>query len=222
MKVGIITTMPQLTSVRLTLITLRALLFLVATVCANVPEMLFAIGLVGRSPNYTDLPNLAPLVAAQSYLDNSTVIFNCSLSFNSGAIGPRVQTSLRLSVALPFWGYNETSSEYFRNFLSTLEFDFGVSRQDRNASALWLSAYIGNYMGNCLSYLNRALGRVKIKEGSSGSKTKLEVKWERVAGTLGGLAGLQIVFGLAALLYCRKGHKVVENVSDLLASVERG
>jgi len=112
--------------------------------------------------------------------------------------------------------------EFFRDFVSTLEFGFGVSRQDRNASALWLSAYIGNYLGNCLSYLNQVLGRMKIKEGSTGSETKLEVKWKRVAGTLGGLAGLQIVFGLAALLYCRNSHKVVENVSDLLASVESG
>ena len=165
--------------------------------------------------------DLAPLVAAQSYLNNNTVIFNCSLSFNSGTIGPIIHTSLRLSVVLPFWDYDSdgTSRELYRDYFSPLEFDFGVSRQDRNASALWLSTYIGNYMGNCLSYLNQALGRVKIKDASTGSKAKLEVKWERVAGTLGGLAGLQIVFGLAALLYCQNGHEVVENVSDLLASV---
>jgi len=190
------------------------------------PETLLAIGLVGRSPDSAGWLGLAPLVAAQSYLDDSTIVFNCSLSFNSAVIGPEIQRFLKLSVILPFWYSSDSDENYsvevFRDFFGTVEFDFGVSRQDRNASALWLSAYIGNYMGNCLTYLNQVLRRLKIKEGSTSSKTKLEVKWERVAGTLGGLAGLQIVFGLAALLYCRNGYKVVEDVSDLLASVESG
>ena len=40
-----------------------------------------------------------------------------------------------------------------RDFDVTLEFHVGVSRLDRGASARWLAACIGKYMGNCMSYL---------------------------------------------------------------------
>ena len=159
----------------------------------------------------------SPLVTEHSYLANHTVIFNCSVSFNSGMIGDEIDTSLRLGLSLPLTGIGIDSGtfEYFRDSDSTIEFDFGVGRQDRDVSARWLAAYIGNYLGNCLSYLNEVLRRDEIQREDSGTKTKLEVKWERVAGTLGGLAGLQIIFGVAALLYCRRGFHIVEDMSAL-------
>ena len=159
----------------------------------------------------------SPLVTEHSYLANHTVIFNCSVSLHSSIINNRTLGSLRWSLSVPpidFGGTKDTL-EVFRDSDSTLEFDFGVSRRDRGASARWLAAYIGNYQGNCLGYLNEVLRRVKIEHGDSGIKTKLEVKWERVAGTLGGLAGFQIIFGVAALLYCRRGFHIVEDVSPL-------
>lgn len=136
--------MRQLTSVRLALITVCTLVLLVASICADMREILLAIGLVGRSPNYTDLAH--PLVAAQSYLDNNRVIFNYSLSLNSSTIAPVIDTSLRWSVGLPYLNstfiYNETFVEFFRDFVSTLELDFGVRRQGRNAFLRALAVHL--------------------------------------------------------------------------------
>ena len=181
------------------------------------------IGLVGESMDYDDIaPGLtptSPLLTEHSYLANHTIIFNCSVSLNPGRIGDGIGRSLRMSLSLPFSGIaGIRSREYFRDSYSTIEFDFGVSRQDRGASARWLAAYIGNYLGNCLSYLNEVLRRVKIEAEDRGINTKLEVRWVRVAGTLGGLAGFQIIFGVAALLYCRRGFHIVEDVSALSCS----
>ena len=78
---------------------------------------------------------------------------------------------------------------------------------------LGLAAYIGNYIGNCLNYLNNFLDRVEIKPETQGINTKLLVKWEKVAAMLGGLIAFQVVFGLAALVYCRRNFEIVDNVS---------
>ena len=125
------------------------------------------------------------------------------------------------SPTIPSTGFSSDSPnpnilfEYYRDFTIPLEFDFGVSRENRNASALWLSAYLGNYIGNNIGYLNEILRRIEIESEEKGITTKLWVKWWRVAATLGGLAGFQVVFGLAALLYCRRGFEVVDDVSTL-------
>lgn len=128
---------------------------------------------------------------------------------------------LKYSLVLPIqrydYGPDQDTIEDYRDFDSTLEFDFGVSRQNRNASALWLSAYIGNYIGNCLSYLDKVLERIERQKAINGTITKLEVKWKRVALTLSGLTGFQILFVLAALFYCRESFQVVDNVSTLSA-----
>ena len=80
--------------------------------------------------------------------------------------------------------------ENYRDFPPSPEFDYGVSRKDRSASELWLAAYIGNYIGNCLSFLNDYLRRVKIHPEIPATNTKLVVKWVRAATTLGALAAL--------------------------------
>ena len=64
-------------------------------------------------------------------------------------------------------------------------------------------------------YLNEVFRRIEIEPATRGISTELLVRWRRAAATLGGLAGFQVVFGLAALLYCRGGFEVVDNVSTL-------
>jgi len=116
----------------------------------------------------------------------------------------------------PFRGrgiaYGDTL-EYYRDFPLGPEFDYGVSRKDQSASELWLAAYIGNYIGNCLSFLNDYLRRVKIHPEIPDTDTKLAVKWVRAAITLGALAAFQVLFMLAALLYCR--FEIVDGVSTV-------
>lgn len=175
-----------------------------------------ALGLVGTSRTYNPPPVLA---SDHPYLTNSSIVFNCTLDINSSMITHRsLDDFLKLGLVLPTADIvdtdsNRTTVELFRDFSSTLEFDFGVGRENRSASELWLSAYIGNYIGNCLSYLNEFLRRVKIEDDMKGINTKLEVKWGRVVGILGGLAGFQVLCGLAALLYCHRGFEIVDDVS---------
>ncbi|KAF8423514.1 hypothetical protein EV426DRAFT_717345 [Tirmania nivea] len=107
--------------------------------------------------------------------------------------------------------------ESFRDFLPTQGFGYGIKRKDQSVSELWLAAYLGNYIGNCLSYLNDFLQRIEIEPEVPGIKTKLLVKWSRVATTLGSLAVFQVLFGLAALLYCRRSVEIVDDVSTFCA-----
>ena len=150
----------------------------------DVPAILAAIGLVGESKFYPGPPTL---VKEHSYIGNSWVAFKCSIYVDSDMLGQGMHNNLPLGLVLPITaqalGENDTSIEVYRDFSTTLEFDFGISRQDRHASAVWLSAYVGNYIANCLSYLNDFLERYPIKGEENGIGTNLDVKWGRVAGT---------------------------------------
>lgn len=106
----------------------------------------------------------------------------------------------------------EDLNERIRDFGAPFAFAYGIGRKNQSDSELWLSAYIGNYIGNCLSFLNDFLHREEIEPASQGLNTKLLVKWRRVATTLGALAGFQVVFVLAALLYCQRGFEIVDGV----------
>ena len=179
-----------------------------------------APGLIGKSQNYTDTPS-SSLAINNSYVANKVIAFNCSVKIDAEMIEEFLHRNILESPVDPVSGsYLDSSNPslylgFHRDFESTLEFDFGVSRENRNASALWLSAYIGNYIGNSLGYVNELLRRVEIEPENKGTTTKLLVKWRPVVSTLGGLAGFQVVFGLAALLYCRGGFEVVDDVSTL-------
>ena len=104
------------------------------------------------------------------------------------------------------------TGESFRDFLPTKVFSLGVDREDKSAE-IWLAAYIGYYIGNCLSYLNDVLLREEIGGETHYVNTKLLVRWDRVAATLGCLAGFQVLFVLAALTYCRRSFEIVDGVS---------
>ena len=84
--------------------------------------------------------------------------------------------------------------EGYPYFSASNGFDSGINQNNQSALELWLAAYIGNYIGNCLSFLNDFLQRVEIEPETQGI-TKLLVKWERIGTTLGGLAILQVLFG---------------------------
>jgi len=141
-------------------------------------------------------------------------------------IGQFIHAFLRLSLVSPrgdiaygdtlenYQDYNYGDTlEYYQDFALGPEFDYGVSRKDQSASELWLAAYIGNYIGNCLSFLNDYLRRVKIHPEIPATKTKLVVKWMRAATTLGALAALQVLFVLAALFYCQRSFEIVDGIS---------
>ena len=66
--------------------------------------------------------------------------------------------------------------EGIEKFIPAAEFSYGVSQKNQSASELWLSAYIGNYIGNCLSFLNDFLERMEIEPEITGNHTKLLVK----------------------------------------------
>lgn len=199
--------------------------------CVDVLTICVAIGLIGQSKSYAmlrpELSSSSPLVMNQSYVANSTIAFNCSLYFDPGMLSEDLSDYLRLSLMspitdlhsnpngtlVPSLNSNEPFVEFFRAFDSTLEFDFGISRQNRSASEIWLSGYIGNYIGNCLSFLNEFLRRVEIERETYGTTTKLLVKWKRVAAMLGGLTAFQVLFGLLVLLYCRLNLEILDDVS---------
>lgn len=134
-------------------------------------------------------------------------------------LGLSLHYLLRQSPALSTGTTYETAfgKETFRDFSPTLGFSYGISRNNQSASELWLSAYVGNYIGNCLSFLNDFLQLVEIEPESQKIKTKLLVKWERVAATLGGLAVFQLLSGVAALLYCRRKFEMQDDVSTFLS-----
>ena len=175
-----------------------------------------ALGLFGNSKNYTG----TSVAISNSYVANRAVVFNCGVNIDTGTLKDLYKWLIALSVVMSPTGNGPNHNislelEFYRDFTIPFEFDFGVSRENRNASALWLSAYTGNHIGNSLGYLNEVLQRIEIAREKEGTTTKLLVKWWRVAGTLGGLAGFQVVSGLVALLYCRGGFEVVDDVSTL-------
>ena len=131
-------------------------------------------------------------------------------------IGLSAHNLLRQSLALSAENWISESlqiggKEAFRDFNGPYVFKVGVGRN--RTSELWLAAYIGNYIGNCLSYLNDLLQWVQIEPESNVVKTKLLVKWGRVGVTLGGLAIFQVLLGLAALWYCHRNFEIVDDVS---------
>lgn len=134
-------------------------------------------------------------------------------------LGLSLHYLLRQSPALSTGTIYETAygKETFRDFSPTLGFSYGVSRKNQSTSELWLSAYIGNYIGNCLSFLNDFLQLVEIEPEAQRIDTKLFVKWERVAATLGGLAVFQVLSSVAALLYCRQHFEMIDDVSTFLS-----
>jgi len=190
------------------------------------------IVLTGQSRNKTFAEG-NPVFIRGPYLANRLVRFKCSLHYDDSQTDTQSTAAppteghlikgllldfLRGSVVLPLTGtvaLGDNSSYHFRHFDLPLEFDVGVSRQNRSVSALWLSAYIGNYMGNCLCFVNEFIGRIEVETDKNGVTTKLVVEWERVAAALGGLVVFQLLCALAALLYCRGGFEVVDNVSKV-------
>ena len=104
----------------------------------------------------------------------------------------------------------EISDLVWRDFYATWLFEVGLKGQDRE---LWLAAYIGNYIGNCLSYLNDILRRIELEPEQTRVRTQLSVKWGKIAATLGALAGFQLLFAFAAVLYCRGGLEIVDDVA---------
>ena len=110
-------------------------------------------------------------------------------------------------------GIDENHTETIRHFDPTPKIIYNIHSTNESIVGLWLAAYIGNYIGNCLNYLNDFLDRVEIEPETQGINTKLLVKWEKVAATLGGLIAFQVVFGLAALVYCRWNFEIVDDVS---------
>jgi len=173
------------------------------------------------------------------YASNKVLLFNCSLSFvdlrtdsrpvagldaydrptpeilldKSPAVhilGGHIYRHVRASLCISEMGVPVNSKlDLFRDFLASPWFDYGISRKNQSASELWLSAYIANYIGNCLSFLNDFLQRVEIEPEAQGRNTKLLVKWLRVANTLGGLTVFQVLCVLAALFYCKGNLEIV-------------
>ena len=158
---------------------------------------------------------------------NDTILFNCSVSFVDShtdtpapesppevrLLGADVYRQLKRSVGLSDGDVAMTEiGEGYPYFSASNRFDSGINQNNQSASELWLAAYIGNYIGNCLSFLNDFLQRVEIAPETQ-AITKLLVNWERVGGILGGLAALQVLFGLAALLYCHQNLEVVDHAS---------
>ena len=138
----------------------------------------------------------------------------------SHLIGQDIHSFLRQSPALTL--ADEINSRYYRSencrdFQPRLAFGFGVGGKNRSASELWLSAYVGNYIGNCLSFLNDFLERVEIEPEVKGINTKLSVKWARVAATFGGLVVFQVLCGLAGWIYCRGNLEIVDDVSAFVS-----
>ena len=170
---------------------------------------------------FVDLRTNSQHVAPLDVYDNRTALESQSnTTLDVPMVGPRVHWDLRGSLALSEIGVlgrnpgrvAAEDSKTFRDFFANNEFRNGIRQHDQRASELWLSAYIGNYIGNCLSFLNDFLERVEIEREEQGFNTKLLVKWERVAATFGSLAFFQVLFGLAALLYCRESFEVVDDV----------
>ena len=198
-----------------------------------------AIGLLGTSPNISFVK--PPRLEGGPYVGGRAIVFNCSVQYfetwtdtqsanlsDSSSQTPEtppaqlhmlndpVDDFLRASLVLPTTGYSVgPPTEYSLDYTPTVEFHLGINRQNRSASELWLSAYIGNYMGNCLSFLNDFLRQIEIEPEEHGTITKLSVRWERVAVTLGGLAVFQVICGLAALLYYRRNFEIIDDVSTI-------
>ena len=156
-------------------------------------------------------------VQAPDSVDRYLLIIYLSVGRSLLQFSPEV-FSLAQSVKGPSWltrGAEDIvmtdSGTGYPFFLASNMFDSGVNQKNQSASELWLSAYIGNYIGNCLSFLNDILQRVEIEPGTEGS-TKLLVKWGRVAGILGGLVVFQVLSGIAALLYCHRNFEIVDDV----------
>jgi len=128
-------------------------------------------------------------------------------------LGADVYRQLKRSVGLSDGNVVMTEiGEGYPYFSTSNGFESGINQNNQSASDLWLAAYIGNYIGNCLSFLNDFLQRVET-EPETQAITKLLVNWGRVGGILGGLAALQVLFGLAALLYCQQNLEVMDHVS---------
>lgn len=102
---------------------------------------------------------------------------------------------------------------YSRDFAPPVLLRYAIHQKNQSAAELWLSAYLGNYIGNCLIFLNNILERVEIEPGTADINIKLLVDWRRVATILGGLAIFQVLFVLAAFFYCGRSCEIVDDVS---------
>jgi len=182
-------------------------------------------------------------VSGRRIVGNATglipVLFNCSVYFvdsptdsrpvpsldiyESGVprkehiMGSYMHGLLRESPAISrdirFFHRTEYNYEAFRDFYPAGELLNAMEHEDQSAAELWLASYLGNYIGNCLSFLNDILDRVEVETEKNRINTKLLVNWGRVAITLGGLAAFQVLLGLAALLYCRENFEIVDDVA---------
>jgi len=191
-------------------------MILIAKFCLDVLTIPAIIGLVGKSADFTlEYPVLDPLITEYQYAAGMKLVFNCTLDFESSLISDGIYHYLGTSLVYPYTSEDlgNDTTEVYRDFIPDLEFNFGIGRGDRIASALWLSAYIGNYVGNSLSFLNEIFWQVSIAREKNRSIFKLEVKWKRVAATLGGLAAFQVLLALSALLYCQQNLEIVDDVS---------
>ena len=139
-------------------------------------------------------------------------------------MGKALHSAIRLGPAAILLDSKSDSTrgreDFFRDFYPTPRFTEIIDPQSwppgsnyQSIAERWLAAYIGNYIGSCLDYLNVFLDRVVIDPEKSDVRIKLFVEWKQVAGILGGLVVFQVVFGLAALIYCRRKFEIVDDVS---------
>ena len=68
--------------------------------------------------------------------------------------------------------------------------------------------------------LNDLLAPIEIEKDSRVIRTKLVVKWIRIAQVLGILAGFQVIFALSALIYCKGRVELLDDVSTMSAMLE--
>ena len=136
-------------------------------------------------------------------------------------LGDPIVETLRQSIMLPPT-VEEDDMYRGRDFVPTREFEYGVSGKNRSACELWLAAYIGDYIGNCLRFLNlnHVMKQVMIADGMHPDEDTntwywLEVKWYRVGIALGSLLAFQLLFAFASLLYCRHNFEIVDDVATI-------
>ena len=103
-----------------------------------------------------------------------------------------------------------TDLQGFTNFANAIGLDVGYSNGE-----IWVAAVLARFTGVLVLYLDQVLPKVQISEGSETIRSRLSVRWSRVAMLAGVMTSLQIILALGTIYYCRGSVLIPDEVSPL-------
>jgi len=103
-----------------------------------------------------------------------------------------------------------TDLEGFTNFSNAIGLDEGYKNGE-----IWVAAVLGRFTIVLILYLDEVLPKVHITESSGTIRSRLSVHWSKVAMLLAVMTGLQVIFAVGAIWYCKGSVLIPDEISPL-------